>query len=75
MSVTATATAMAPEKSQLTRVSEASDLSSVPADGSIPVTEVVARQAYAYWEERLKSGMSGSAEEDWYRAERELAER
>jgi hypothetical protein len=37
---------------------------------SISVQEKVALLAYRYWEERGKQG--GSAEEDWFRAEREI---
>jgi hypothetical protein len=32
----------------------------------------VALLAYAYWEERVRNNVDGSAEEDWYRAEQEL---
>ena len=35
-----------------------------------PTREEIARLAYGYWEVRGKRG--GSADEDWYRAEREL---
>jgi hypothetical protein len=35
--------------------------------------EEVARLAYSYWEARGRQG--GSAEEDWYRAEKEWDER
>ena len=35
--------------------------------------EAIARLAYTHWEERLKNNISGSAEEDWYRAEQELS--
>lgn len=35
--------------------------------------EQIARLAYSYWEAR--GGQAGSAEEDWYRAEQELARR
>jgi hypothetical protein len=35
-----------------------------------PTREEIARSAYTYWEAR--GGQGGSAEEDWYRAEREL---
>jgi hypothetical protein len=34
--------------------------------------EAVARLAHAYWEDRMKNNIAGSAEEDWYRAEEEL---
>ena len=34
--------------------------------------EAIARLAYALWEDRLKNNVSGSAEDDWYRAEQEL---
>lgn len=32
----------------------------------------VARLAYAYWEERLRNRIPGSAEDDWYRAEQDF---
>jgi hypothetical protein len=35
-----------------------------------PTREEIARLAYTYWE--VRGGQGGSAEEDWYRAEREL---
>ena len=38
-----------------------------------PTHEEIARLAYAYWEARGRQ--HGSAEEDWYRAERELLRR
>jgi hypothetical protein len=38
--------------------------------GSVPSHEEIARTAYGYWEARGRQG--GSADEDWYRAEREL---
>ena len=38
-----------------------------------PSSEEVARLAYAYWEAR--GHRHGSAQEDWYRAERELLSR
>ena len=44
-----------------------------PSESStIPRSEAIARLAYTHWEERLKNNISGSAEEDWYRAEQEL---
>lgn len=44
------------------------EISNHPAD-----REQIARLAYSYWEAR--HGQGGSAEEDWYRAEQELATR
>ena len=38
---------------------------------SLPSQEEIAIRAYSYWEARGHVG--GSAEEDWFRAERELA--
>lgn len=38
-----------------------------------PDREQIARLAYSYWEAR--HGEGGSAEEDWHRAEQELASR
>jgi hypothetical protein len=38
-----------------------------------PTHAEIARIAYSYWEARGRQG--GSPEEDWYRAEREWAER
>ena len=35
-----------------------------------PTSEEIARLAYSYWEARGRQG--GSAEEDWFRAERTL---
>lgn len=35
-----------------------------------PSHEEIARLAYDYWEAR--SGLAGSSEEDWYRAEQEI---
>jgi hypothetical protein len=40
------------------------------AQASIPDREVIARLAYAYWEERGYT--QGSPEDDWFRAEQEL---
>jgi Protein of unknown function (DUF2934) len=42
-----------------------------PAPGGQPSREAIARLAYSYWEARGYQG--GSPEEDWTRAERELA--
>jgi hypothetical protein len=38
-----------------------------------PSNEEIARLAYGYWEARGRQ--NGSAEDDWYRAERELTQR
>jgi Protein of unknown function (DUF2934) len=38
-----------------------------------PSHDEIARLAYSYWENRGRHG--GSAEEDWYRAEREWSEK
>jgi hypothetical protein len=47
-----------------------------PAEPAIPVREIseqeISRLAYSYWEARGYQG--GSADEDWFRAERELSE-
>jgi hypothetical protein len=43
-----------------------------PGNEAIPGQEI-ARLAYSYWEARGCQG--GSAEEDWFRAERELKDR
>jgi hypothetical protein len=38
-----------------------------------PLPEEVAIRAHSYWQQRLRSGASdGSADDDWFRAEREL---
>jgi hypothetical protein len=37
-----------------------------------PNGDDIALRAYAIWEERLQRNEPGSAEEDWYRAEREV---
>jgi len=41
-----------------------------PKPRRMPAQEEIARLAYSYWEARGRQ--SGSPEEDWYRAEREL---
>ena len=41
---------------------------------NVPDHDAIARLAYGYWLERRENG-EGSAEEDWYRAERELRTR
>jgi len=40
------------------------------APAPVPDQDEIARLAYSYWEAR--GGEDGSAEEDWYRAERDL---
>ena len=42
-----------------------------PREPQVVSRERIARLAYSYWEARGRQG--GSAEEDWFRAERELA--
>jgi hypothetical protein len=42
-----------------------------PKPRRTPSHQEIARLAYSYWEARGRR--HGSAEEDWYRAERELA--
>lgn len=37
-----------------------------------PTEEEISRLAYSYWEARVREGQPGSAEEDWFRAERDL---
>jgi hypothetical protein len=39
---------------------------------TVPDHEVIARLAYALWESRSMNNISGTPEEDWYRAERQL---
>jgi len=46
---------------------------SVSQDVTQATKDEVARLAYSYWQERLSSDIDGSAEEDWYRAEKDLA--
>ena len=41
-----------------------------PAESPQPTSEQIAKLAYSYWEARGCQG--GSAEEDWFRAQREL---
>jgi len=45
----------------------------VGADRHTPGHESIALLAYSYWLER--NGNEGSAEEDWFRAEKDLRER
>ena len=44
-----------------------------PKPPRIPTHQEIARLAYSYWEARGRQ--HGGPEEDWYRAERELAAR
>jgi Protein of unknown function (DUF2934) len=48
---------------------EAIDL---PESSPRPDHKAIARLAYEYWEERQQNNISGSAEDDWYRAEKHL---
>jgi hypothetical protein len=50
-----------------------SELMTSPALGE-PVQEAIAGLAYSYWLER-RGSEQGSAEEDWFRAEREISTR
>jgi len=38
-----------------------------------PGTSEIALLAYSYWEERMRNDQPGSAEDDWFRAEKHLA--
>ena len=66
-------TASAPgTENQLSRMPEL-DTPTLSESSTTPRSdEAIARLAYTHWEERLKNNISGSAEEDWYRAEQEL---
>ena len=44
----------------------------LPERSTVPDREAIARLAHEYWEERLENNISGSAEDDWYRAEEDL---
>ncbi len=46
---------------------------SFSGDGHVPSHESIAVLAYSYWLER--NGNEGSAQEDWFRAEKDLRER
>jgi len=51
-------------------VSQESVASTAVSEPNTPNQDDIARLAYSYWEARGENG--GSAEEDWFRAEREL---
>ena len=38
-----------------------------------PSHQDISRLAYSYWEERMRNDQPGSAEDDWFRAEKHLA--
>ena len=71
----ATASVPATENLTKTQLSPMPDLET-PALSESSTTprsdEAIARLSYTHWEERLKNNSSGSAEEDWYRAEQQL---
>ncbi len=55
-------------------VAESAALESTPQTAAaVSTQERIALLAYAYWEQRGRAG--GSAEEDWFRAEREILSR
>jgi len=39
---------------------------------SIPAHDDIAKLAYDLWEQRQRNGLDGSAEADWFEAERQL---
>ena len=39
-----------------------------------PGTHEISLLAYSYWEERMRNDQPGSAEDDWFRAEKHLAQ-
>ncbi len=45
----------------------------LPTDRSRPHREEIASLARFYWEERLRDNTPGTAEDDWFRAERALS--
>jgi hypothetical protein len=50
------------------------DIPAMSASSTTPRSdEAIARLTYTHWQEWLKNNISGSAEEDWYRAEQELS--
>jgi hypothetical protein len=59
-------------KDRLSRMTELDELTLPEAAVPSRDDEAVARLAHAYWEDRLKNNIPGSAEEDWRRAEEEL---
>jgi hypothetical protein len=59
-------------ENQLSRMPERDTLALSEPSTAPRSEEAIARLAYAHWEERLNNNISGSAEENWYRAEQEL---
>jgi hypothetical protein len=53
-------------------VAEVAAVVSEPVARRVPTHEQIAARAYSYWEERGCQG--GCPQEDWFRAERELAQ-
>lgn len=45
---------------------------SAPKHG--PTYEEIEQRAYHLWQERLKNGIHGTSEDDWFEAERQLSQ-
>lgn len=63
-----------PENTPALSVAGAADAVPVPWECH-PAEEDISRLAYSYWEARACDGQTGSAEDDWLRAEQELRRR
>lgn len=59
------------EKERFSPIPPAEEFS-LPKSLAPPDREVVSCLAYEYWVERQQNNIPGSAEDDWYRAEKDL---